>query len=134
MRILQCDNGLEVVVFDEGDTIAGNKKFKDELRERIDWLYSAYRDRVCLVCGEHFGVFDLHHSIVTKKDVQGWQPKSKRKIVDVELNFIPLHNWCHISNPPTKDRSWKHQCKFYGEEIMSEWYYSLPFKVLPRRF
>jgi len=133
MRILTCTNGLEVVVFEEGDTVCNNKKFKAGLRERIDWLYSTHRDRVCLICGEPFGVFDLHHAIVARKDVQGWA-KKKRKIVDVELNFIPLHNWCHISNPPTKDQSWKHQCDFYGVEIMEEWYYSLPFKVPLRRF
>jgi hypothetical protein len=109
------------------------KAWWSNLREKLNWVYGTIRPRICLVCNKEMQYYDLHHCICSKQNVRGWDVDHKI-LIDTELNLIPLHNWCHIATPPTKDKCWEYQCEFYGENIMSEWYYSLPFKVLPRRF
>lgn len=108
-------------------------RWKEELRERINWLHGCIRPRVCLVCNRPFSIFQLHHAVVSKQDVRGWKPK-KRLLIEVEMNLIPLHSKCHLDNPPTRERCWEHQCDFYGEELMQDWYNSLSWKVPQRRF
>jgi hypothetical protein len=135
MKIIQYKPELEIVLWESEDklTVDEWKRFSDELRLRIDWLYGGVRDRICLVCGQPFQDFDLHHAIVSRKDVMGWS-KKRRKLINVELNLIPLHNRCHLQNPPSREVAWAFQSDFYGEDILELWYYSLPFKIFPRRF
>jgi len=107
--------------------------WRGSIREKLHWLYGEVRPRICLVCGDTFGGFDLHHAIVTRGDVQGWF-KLRRLLIDTELNLIPLHPECHRLYPPTREEAWAYQVAFYTEWVMKRWYTALPWKGKPRIF
>ena len=131
------DIPMTAVWFEESDLpgITGyyQSRWKKELRERLDYMYEYIRPRLCLVCDEPFSTFHLHHAVVSKQDVRGWKRK-KRFLIEVEMNLVPLHGKCHLDTPPSRECCWEYQCDFYGEELMREWYNSLPWKVPQRRF
>jgi len=102
------------------------------VRDKINWLFTEVRPRMCLVCSEPFTTFHLHHALVSRQDVRGWKP-NLRLLIDTELNLVPLHEDCHLSSPPSREDCWDYQCSFYGQEIMKKWYYDLPWKTEPPR-
>jgi len=99
---------------------------RTDLKRLIDDIFSGYRPRVCLVCGEPFSVFDMHEGIVTRRDAQGWK---KSSLIMTELNCIPLHHACHLDNPPSRQAVWDYQREFYGKEALLAWYNGLPWKA-----
>lgn len=103
------------------------------VRDTIDFIFSYIRSRICMICGEPFSGFDLHHGILSRRDVQGWS-RSKRKLIDVEMNLIPLHSTCHLHSPPSREAAWQYQLEFYSRELLEQWYLNLPFKIGPPRF
>ena len=87
---------------------------------------------LCPVCQKLIcGICDRHEGIVTKGDVQGW-PKPWRIVIINPYNCVYVHRDCHQHG--LRDFFWKHKCEIFGEDEMRKWYYSLPFKVFPRRF
>ena len=133
----QLDNytGVHKVIWptleDLGTAKMNNWSF--HIRDSIDFIFSHIRPRICMVCRKSFGRFDLHHGIVSRRDVQGW-PKLRRCLIDVEMNLIPLHHFpCHMNSPPSREAVWKYQVEFYGRELLERWYYFLPWKAGPPR-
>jgi len=113
------------------------------LRDFINHLHGNIWPRVCMVCGRRFSAFQLHHGIVTRRDVQGWKlcipgvsPHNARlALITNVINCIPLHPTCH-QNPPTRQEVWDYAVSKWGQEIVSDWYNSLPWKIRtpPRYF
>lgn len=108
---------------------------RQELKHRLDEIFSGERPRLCLACGKPFAAFDMHEGIVTRRDAQGWKP-TQRQMIMTELNCIPLHHGCHLDNPPSRDLVWEYQKGYYGTSILLEWYEGLPWKSgkPPRNF
>lgn len=109
----------------------------------LNLVFGDIRPRVCLSCGDRFGMFDMHHGIVSRQDVRGWRHKAKGVsaakmrllLITNELNCIPLHHTCNTDRPPTREQVWEFQKGFYGEEVLKEWYFSLPWRLgKPPRF
>ena len=133
---IQLDNytGTHKVVWptleDIGKTKMNNWSF--HVRDSIDFIFSHIRPRVCMICGKSFSGFDLHHGILSRRDVQGW-PRLRRCLINVEMNLIPLHSVCHMDRPPSREAAWEYQMEFYGRDLLDQWYYHLPFKIGPPR-
>jgi len=77
---------------------------------------------------------DMHEGIVTRANVPkgtGWQG-----LIFAECNVLILHPNCHAPIPPSKEWCWEWACKKYGETVVREWYYNLPWKAgkPPREF
>lgn len=107
------------------------KAWRKRLRRDLYRVRSGW----CDVCGHwlHKRGFEVHEGIVTRRDVQGWR-YPERAWIFTEFNCVLLCPTCHRPTPPSRQAVWDLQCKRYGEEAMKKWYYSLPFKVFPRRF
>lgn len=85
------------------------------------------------ICGEPFrGTGQLHHAIITRGDARGLAEGVKERVLHHSFNVILCHTKCH--RDLVRIKCWEYLCDLYGEEEMREWYYNLPFKVLPRRF
>jgi len=105
---------------------------RSELKQLLDYTFSEYRPRICLVCGKPFGVFDMHEGIVTRGDAQGWKHHG---LIMNTFNCIPLHHSCHLDSPPSREAVWQYQREFFGSEPLMEWYTGLPWKFgRPPRF
>jgi hypothetical protein len=125
---------LAVTIFDPG-LMRVNLSSKGAVREwraRLGAHLLRTRPWRCDCCGEvFFNRVDVHEGIVTKGDVRGWRLPQRAWIFS-EYNCILLLRAHH--HPLKRQFVWDLQCKRYGEAAMREWYESLPFKVLPRRF
>lgn len=77
---------------------------------------------------------DVHEGIVTKGDIRGWK-LAQRTLIFTEYNCVLLDHQHHLSHPPSRQAMWDLQVSRYGEEVMKEWYFGLPFRNgVPRRF
>lgn len=86
----------------------------------------------CAFCNEPLcGICDVHECIVTKGDVQSW-PDSWKFLINNLFNCVIAHRGCHQHG--NREKWWEYKCAIFGEEEMSKWYYSLPFKSPPRSF
>ena len=110
------------------------RDWRRELKEKLDWVFGAIRPRICMVCHQPFGAWDMHEGVVSRNDVRGWK-KPLRLLIMSEVNCIPLHHACHMDRPPTREDVWAYQMCFYGEQVLYGWYTRLPWKAdPPRRF
>ena len=108
---------------------------RKELKEQLLWK----RDRVCRGCGCIWGkatAIHMHEGIISKRDVQGWQPPSWRGQINIEANTILLCHDCnlglHGKNPPPREQVLREQVGIYGPDVI-KWLASLPFKSHPLR-
>ena len=99
------------------------KELKRALLIRRDWVSDYSGLSVATDC-------EMHEGIITRGMVQGlkW-----RWMIFTEYNCLLLKHTEHQPQPPSKQ--WCVQWAFstYGEDIVKEWFYSLPFKVYPFR-
>lgn len=115
-------------------TAGALKIWRPNLKEKLDWVFGNLRPRICLVCGEPFGVWDMHEGILSRNDIRGWRG-AKKLLIMSELNCTPLHHKCHMDRPPSREDTWKYQEEFYGRDLLENWYFSLPWKLgKPPRF
>lgn len=105
------------------------------LEEEIDWgehqtylkvLAYINQNGVCLcekmiLAGQPS---DLHHALVTRKDVQGTKQK---ELIHHSHNVLLLHRPCHIE--VTRKKSKEFLITIYGEEQIENWLKSLPYKI-----
>ena len=128
------DYEVEWLVPKDLETMTGEalKIWRPNLKEKLDWVFGNLRPRICLTCGEPFGVWDMHEGILSRNDVRGWKGPKKLLIMS-ELNCIPLHHACHLYAPPSRGTVWEYQVEFYGRELLERWYFGLPFKAGPPR-
>ncbi len=150
IRTVQLDNKTELDVswltLEEIPALTSDfrKNHYNDMKGWLNLIFGDIRPRVCLSCGEHFGMFDMHHALVSRQDVRGWRHKAKGipaakmrlLLITNEINCVPLHNSCHLANPPTREQAWEFQKAFYGKEVMLEWHHGLPWKTSrpPRLF
>ena len=106
--------------------------WRPNLKQKLNWVFGNRRPRTCLVCGEPFGIFDMHEGILSRNDVRGWKG-TKKLLIMSELNCIPLHHKCHMDRPPSREAAWEYQMEFYGRDLLERWYFGLPFKIGPPR-
>lgn len=106
-----------------------------EDRDDLFNILAYYQDYECLVCKEALygalNIVNVHECIVTKGDVQSW-PDSWKFLINNLYNCVVVHQECHQHG--NRQKWWEYKCAIFGEEEMSKWYYSLPFKTTPRRF
>jgi len=107
-------------------------EWRPNLKQKLNWVFGELRPRTCLVCGEPFGIFDMHEGILSRNDVRGWKG-TKKLLIMSELNCLPLHHVCHMDRPPSREAAWEYQLGFYGRDLLEQWYYSLPWKIGPPR-
>lgn len=102
----------------------------------IDWrmlelseiLYR--RDGACWIpdCNGHT-TSSIHEAIVTRGDVQGWQPKSRRLEIFNGLNCIRLCDLHHnTALEPAREEIAAFMADLYGLDIVLDWLLSLEFR------
>lgn len=119
------------------------REWYSKVKHDMDSFYGRTRPRICLACGGQFTLFDVHHAICSRRDVQGctWgrgTPYSNQVarllLITNAMNCLPLHHSCNTDRPPSREAAWQYQMEFYGRELLERWYLSLPFKIGPPRF
>jgi len=101
------------------------------------WLLQ--RQFMCAGCWQPLGAstagVHMHECMISRGNVQGWQPKGRRVLIFTAYNCLLLCRDCNLSlggkNPPGRLVAFKRQCKLYGEEAVVQWLKSLPFKAHP---
>lgn len=87
------------------------------------------QDAVC-VCGEPvFSDGELHHALLSRRDVQGMK---NGDLIHNSLNVILIHHSCH--RDITREVSYEFLCTIFEEHLILNWYneVSKNFKVRPR--
>lgn len=97
------------------------------------YLYG--RDGICWVgdlrCSKVFT--PLHHAVLRKSDVQGWQPKARRVLIDTPYNLIRLCTAHHeTALEPKREEVADWMFGKYGSDFV-RWLRWLQFKVHPLR-
>lgn len=88
----------------------------------------------CWVSGCYYKVSDCHESLITRGDVQGWQPQERRILIFHPVNCIGLCKAHHSTElEPSKPEVFEWMCWYYGDEFVIDWLreISLEFKVVP---
>jgi len=114
---------------------------KPKLGYTLDWRtntlipYIFERERQkCWVSGCYYKPADCHESLITRGDVQGWQPSSRRILIFHPANCIGLCKLHHNTElEPSKQEVFNWMIEYYGEEYVIDWLreISLEFKVIP---
>lgn len=74
-----------------------------------------------------------HHGVLRKSDVQGWQPKGLRCLIDTPFCLVQLCDLHHeTALEPSRIEVANWMWGLYGDEVI-EWLEWLPFKVHPLR-
>jgi len=110
-----------------------NPLFWAEWQFDLELISGQTQNGLC-ICGQGLYGFDidLHHAIITKRDVMGVDKVVKPYILHHSYNVVVVHTLCHAK--VNRQDSWNFQCRLYGEPNVRKWYEGLPLKKLPRRF
>ena len=106
------------------------RRGKDRLKLKQDLVIE--RGSKCECCGEN-AILDLHEGIVTRADAgRDW-----KDLIFCSINCFLLCRDCHTNwgKMFPREKAWEVSCERYGEEVVKEWYKTLPWKIgVPRRF
>ena len=109
-----------------------NKDQERIWRERL--RYHLLMDRpYCDGCGKLLIAAEVHEGIVTRQDVRGWKYPDKGRIFS-EYNSLLLCPECHRPSPPSRQECWTKLCRRFGEELITNWYFGLPWRSGPPRY
>lgn len=90
------------------------------------------QDGICSFCQKPLGndndEVELHHALVSRKDVQG---TNFGYLIHDSRNVLLVHHSCH--HQVTRELAFKELCKIFPIEAIEEWYYSIPWKSSFRR-
>lgn len=96
---------------------------------RVSDLYQQLRSRDgnCWNCDG--GLVTYIHEVVTRGNVMGWQPKTRRLAIFNGLNSIILCPRCHnTEHEPKASVVFDWMAEQYGENTVAEWLQSLRFR------
>ncbi len=134
---------LDPATHSQGPNLS-NRKNVIQWRFFLGEQIGLHRGWGCVCCGSwhrrlvdsycSMDIFDLHEGIVSRGDVQGWSFE-KRGLIFHEYNSFWLCRDCHQDHKLSREAAWELSCEWYGEELVKEWYESLPWRAgVPRRF
>lgn len=63
---------------------------------------------------------ELHHALITRKDVMGLEKTLRPKILHHTYNTILCHHSCH--EKLTREQCWEFLTTIYGVEEITKWY------------
>jgi hypothetical protein len=96
--------------------------------------YVIERDGICWVKGCTCPrPSQLHHAVLRKSDVQGWQPKPLRTLIDTPYCLIKLCDEHHEGpQEPSRETVADWMLAYYGFDFV-RWLQYLPFTIHPLR-
>ena len=97
-------------------------------------MYLFQRDGICWVKGCTCTIPTRpHHAVIRRSDVQGWQPRERRCVIDtpyVLVNLCVEHHETALE--PSREEVADWMLAHYGSDVI-RYYCWLPFKVHPLR-
>lgn len=81
--------------------------------------------------GSPFGRIDLHHCILSKRDVMG-MPDSEKVKIHVPWNILRVNHEYHLNRPvPEHSEAAELMYKLYGRDVVRQWFYGIAWRNKP---
>jgi hypothetical protein len=90
---------------------------KDDSQLRLKAVAIYNQNGICSYCQKELGnIGELHHALISRKDVQG-HPKAD--MIHHTTNVLVLHPYCHLKI--TRQESYKSLCQIHGKNAVDKW-------------